>query len=137
MTMPIGTLIKNASRHEITVSAPPSTSPEHRSDALHRGRHRHRAIAGVTDGVGRRDERQARRRGHCGTGALDRARDDQRDAVGGQATHQRGDREHADAGEKCSLMADRVADASAEQQKATEGQHIRGDDPTLRGVGEV
>ena len=27
MTMPIGTLIKNASRHEITVNAPPSTNP--------------------------------------------------------------------------------------------------------------
>ena len=27
MTMPIGTLIRNASRQEITVSAPPSTSP--------------------------------------------------------------------------------------------------------------
>ena len=27
MTMPIGTLIRNASRHEITVNAPPSTRP--------------------------------------------------------------------------------------------------------------
>ena len=27
ITKPIGTLMRNASRHEITVSAPPSTSP--------------------------------------------------------------------------------------------------------------
>ena len=125
MTMPIGTLIRNASRHEITVSSAAEHQAQHRADALHRGRHRHRAVAGVTD---RRTvvamSARPGRRGHRGAGALHRAGDDQRDAVGGQAAHQRGDREHADAGQKCSLVADRVADASAEQQQAAEGQHI-------------
>ena len=33
MRMPIGTLIRNASRHEMTVSAPPSTRPSTEPDA--------------------------------------------------------------------------------------------------------
>ena len=33
ITMPIGTLIRNASRHETTVSAPPSTSPSTEPEA--------------------------------------------------------------------------------------------------------
>jgi hypothetical protein len=33
MTMPIGTLIRNASRQDTTVSAPPSTSPSTEPDA--------------------------------------------------------------------------------------------------------
>ena len=58
MKMPIGTLIRNASRQEMTVSAPPSTRPSTEPSALHGGRHRHRLVAGVTGGVGGGDQRQ-------------------------------------------------------------------------------
>ena len=91
----------------------------------------------MPDGVRRRDQRQTGRRGHRGAGALHRARDDERDAVGGQPAHQRRDREHPDAGQERSLVPDRVTDAAAEQQQPAEGQHVGGDHPALGGVGQV
>ena len=110
---------------------------QHRTGRLHGGRHRERPVAGVTDGVGRRDQRQPRRRRDGRARALHRARDDQGDAVGGQAAHQRRDREHADAGQERPFVPDGVADAPADQQQAAEGQHVGGDDPALARVGEV
>ena len=110
---------------------------QHRADALHGGRDGHRAVAGLSDGVRRRDQRQSRRCGDRGAGALHRAGDDQRDVVGGEAAHQRGDREHADAGQERPLMPDRITDPAAEQQQTAERQHVGGDDPALTGIGQV
>ena len=118
-------------------SAPPSTRPSTEPMPCIAADTAMRAVARLPDRVCRRDERQPGRRGDRGAGALHSAGDDQRDPVGGQAAHQRGDREHADAGQERALVADRVADAAAEQQQPAEGQHVGGDDPALGRIGQV
>ena len=91
----------------------------------------------MADGIGGGDQRQAGRRGHRGAHALNRPRGDQQRPVGGQPAGHRGDGEDADTGDERPLVTDGIADTAAEQQQATEGQHVGGDHPALGGVGEV
>ena len=91
----------------------------------------------MADRVRRRDQREAGRRSDGRARSLYGPGDDQREAVGGQAAHERCDGEDADAGQKRPLVADGVADAAADQQQAAERQDVRGDDPALARIGEV
>ena len=104
---------------------------QHRTEALHGRRHRHRLVAGVPDGVGRGDQRQPGRGGHRGADALERPRRDERPLFGGQPADQRRQREHADTGDERPLVPDGVTDPPAEQQQAAERQHVGGDHPAL------
>jgi hypothetical protein len=110
---------------------------EHRADALHGGRHRHRAVPGVAGGVRRRDERQAGGRGHRGPGPLHRAGHDQGGRVGGHAADQGCDGEHPDAADERPFLADGIPEPAAEQQQTAEGEHVGGDHPALGGIGQV
>ena len=46
-----------------------------------------------------------------------------------QAAEQRGDREHAEAGQEDALAAEEVAEAPGEQEQAAEGDQVGVDDP--------
>ena len=57
--------------------------------------------------------------------------------VGGDAAERGGAGEADQADEEGPLAADVVGDPAAEQQQATEGERVRGDDPLPVGVGDV
>ncbi len=137
MRMPIGQVDQEGQPPRDDGQRAAEHQAEHRAHALHGRRDRHGPVAGVPDGVGGGDQRQPGRGGDGGADALDRAGGDEQRAVGGQAAGGRGDGEDADAGDEGPLVPDRVADAAAEQQQATEGQHVGGDHPALAGVGQV
>ena len=93
------------------------------------------ALGTVAEGV--RDDRQRSRRDERGAETLGGAGSDQLALVGGETGHQRSSGDHQQSGDEHAPAPEQVGQAAAEQQEATERQHVGVDDPWEVGLGEV
>ncbi len=137
MSTPIGTLMRNTRRHEISVSAPPAISPATEPTALIAAHTAKGATAGLAGRVGGGHQGHGRRCGDRGRGSLQRTADHQTRLVPRQSAQQRRQRESCHTPDEHALAAEGVPQPATEEHEPAESDHVGRDDPVRTRLGEI